>query len=337
MHACACRQLLEAGYAVIFLHRDKSLQPYLHRASTSISQAHAALSNCATPACVDSVCANTDAAADEALARLGAHCKHGAYMAVPFVTVSDYLHLLRTASKEIAPAGRRGMVVLAAAVSDFYIPRTSMATHKIQSMAGGNKLELTLQPVPKALGRITREWAPHATVVSFKLETDPLLLLPKAEAAMDTHHVDAVVANLLDKRYDELHILSRLPLHDCTRLHSTQAVHVRAGVHRSTHANGGSAHGCASAGTSSAMAGHRHVHVRVSDEPVKYHTVLTVVPPPLPSMAAHASPAVPLARGADGDSDNGSAVDAVRAQMSHALEASLGCALHEIHAQKQMH
>ena len=45
-------------------------------------------------------------------------------------------------------------VILAAAVSDFYIPFEKMAVHKIDS---ANGLELKLENVPKMLGKI-KEW-----------------------------------------------------------------------------------------------------------------------------------------------------------------------------------
>ena len=63
-------------------------------------------------------------------------------------------------------------MVLAAAVSDFYIPRSAMAVDKIQSAAaplgpgasseGG--MDLSLSAVPKMLGRIKNEWCPEAMV-----------------------------------------------------------------------------------------------------------------------------------------------------------------------------
>ena len=42
-------------------------------------------------------------------------------------------------------------------------------------------------------GELNRVWAPLAFVVSFKLETDELLLLPKAVAALERYGVHAVV------------------------------------------------------------------------------------------------------------------------------------------------
>ncbi len=63
--------------------------------------------------------------------------------------------------------------------------------HKIQSGAEGSSkrggsgdgsgggLQLSLSKVPKVLGLLVSAWAPHATVVSFKLETDSAILVQK--------------------------------------------------------------------------------------------------------------------------------------------------------------
>lgn len=46
----------------------------------------------------------------------------GTLLRLPFVTVNDYLFLLREMSQVMQPLGRRGMYYLAAAVSDFFVP-----------------------------------------------------------------------------------------------------------------------------------------------------------------------------------------------------------------------
>lgn len=81
-----------------------------------------------------------------------------------------------------------------------------METHKIQS--GSGNLTLELQQVPKLLGSVTALWAPHAFVVSFKLETDAAMLRGKAEAALQKYRVHLVVANLLQTRKDVVYLVS---------------------------------------------------------------------------------------------------------------------------------
>jgi len=113
------------------------------------------------------------------------------YLSVNFTTVREYLALLRVACTSLS--GDSPLVVLAAAVSDFVTAHP--ADHKIQS---STSLDVHFDPVPKLLGALKNEWCPpDAVVVSFKLETDPSLVEPKAFAALRSYGVDAVVANLL--------------------------------------------------------------------------------------------------------------------------------------------
>lgn len=86
---------------------------------------------------------------------------------VGFVTLADYLHELHMISCELQPAGSSAALYLAAAVSDFYLPTTLMATHKIQSADG--PLTLNLQRVPKMLKELCATWCPEAFVISFKV------------------------------------------------------------------------------------------------------------------------------------------------------------------------
>ena len=60
------------------------------------------------------------------------------------------------------------MFYLAAAVSDFHIPSNRKEEHKIQSRAR-QKLVVEMDPVPKFLKTLVDEWAPSATIVSFKV------------------------------------------------------------------------------------------------------------------------------------------------------------------------
>lgn len=50
----------------------------------------------------------------------------GTLHTLTFVTVNDYLWLLRAVSQEMAVFGRKAMFYLAAAVSDFFLPRQKM-------------------------------------------------------------------------------------------------------------------------------------------------------------------------------------------------------------------
>jgi len=71
----------------------------------------------------------------------------------------------------------------------------SQAKHKIESAVG--PLNMQLNQVPKMLFILRKNSAPSAFCVSFKLETDPNILLQKAEMALKKYGMNVVVANEL--------------------------------------------------------------------------------------------------------------------------------------------
>ena len=52
--------------------------------------------------------------------------QEGRLLHVEFTSLSDYLHLLRACSLTLANLGNSALLYLAAAVSDFYIPKDKM-------------------------------------------------------------------------------------------------------------------------------------------------------------------------------------------------------------------
>ncbi|EDL90112.1 rCG50172, isoform CRA_a [Rattus norvegicus] len=88
------------------------------------------------------------------------------------------------------------MFYLAAAVSDFYIPVSEMPEHKIHS--SGGPLQITMKMVPKMLSPLVKDWAPKAFIVSFKLETDPDIIISRARNALEVYQHQVVVANILE-------------------------------------------------------------------------------------------------------------------------------------------
>lgn len=55
-------------------------------------------------------------------------------------------------------------------------------------MQSDTKPGISFSLVPKMLRPLANKWAPNAYIVSFKLETDPDLLSPKAKQALDRYH-----------------------------------------------------------------------------------------------------------------------------------------------------
>ncbi|XP_068568352.1 phosphopantothenate--cysteine ligase [Cebidichthys violaceus] len=198
--ASSAEYFMDSGYAVIFLHRHRSLYPYA-RMFSNINMLDAlkfsgggASSNSGEVVVNQLVLPNIA----KALKRYQEVKEGELLLPIEFSTLSEYLHLLKAAAQALSTIGSKAMFYLAAAVSDFYIPASEMPEHKIQSSNG--PLELSLNMVPKILSPLVKDWAPQAFVISFKLETDAAILLVKARRALDTYRHQAVVANVLDSR-----------------------------------------------------------------------------------------------------------------------------------------
>jgi len=99
------------------------------------------------------------------------------------------------------------MFYLAAAVSDFFLPKQKMSEHKIQS--GKGSLSIEMDQVPKILKPMVDEWTKGGFIVSFKLETDPDLLLPKSRQALERYGHQVVIGNDLHRRKFEVVFVSK--------------------------------------------------------------------------------------------------------------------------------
>lgn len=194
--ASSAEYFIESGYAVIFLHRHRSLYPYSRMFST-LNMLDALTFRSGDS---EEVVVNQQVLPNIAKALKRYHeVKEGRLLLpIEFNTLSEYLHLLKAAAQALSTIGSKAMFYLAAAVSDFYIPASEMPEHKIQSSNG--PLQLSMNMVPKILSPLVKDWAPQAFVISFKLETDATILLDKARRALDTYRHQAVVANVLDSR-----------------------------------------------------------------------------------------------------------------------------------------
>lgn len=193
--AASAEYFLDSGYAVIFLHRHRSLYPYTRMFSTvNMLDALEFSGNSGEVVVNQQVLPNIV----KVLKRYQEVKEGKLLLPIEFSTLSEYLHLLKAAAQALSTIGSKAMFYLAAAVSDFYIPASEMPEHKIQSSNG--PLQLSLNMVPKILSPLVKDWAPQAFVISFKLETDATILLDKARRALDTYRHQAVVANVLDSR-----------------------------------------------------------------------------------------------------------------------------------------
>lgn len=207
--ATSAEYFLEAGYAVIFLHRQFSLLPY----SRHYSHATDCFLDFLTEGQDGTVVAKPEFTPKmlSVLRKYHSARSQNLLLTVPFVTIGDYLHELRAVARLMQPLGPDGLLYLAAAASDFFLPQDRMSEHKIQSTGAADgvkkaaekpetkapskgssseeetfdnfdsspqvprskRLVVDLDPVPKFLKNLVDGWAPQCMIVSFKLETDP--------------------------------------------------------------------------------------------------------------------------------------------------------------------
>eukprot|EP00934_Nitzschia_sp_Nitz4_P002164 Nitzschia sp. Nitz4//scaffold101_size76361//63422//64756//NITZ4_005612-RA/size76361-processed-gene-0.44-mRNA-1//-1//CDS//3329532188//2164//frame0 len=158
--------------------------------------------------------------------------QQGRLLTVPFRSVEEYLAKLQLCSQSLSDSQSLALLFLAAAVSDFYVPKSQRAEHKIQSRdvggdQGDGSLTVTLAPVPKVMGLIRSTWAPNAFVCSFKLETNSSILRQKAERAIREYGSHMVVGNLLETRYQQVWILAPPPSASAQHVPSVQDWHMQ--------------------------------------------------------------------------------------------------------------
>jgi phosphopantothenate-cysteine ligase len=231
--ATSAEYFLEAGYAVIFLHRQFSLLPY----SRHYSHATDCFLDFLNEGPDGSVVANETHREKilTVLRKYNSAKSRNLLLTLPFTTINDYLFILRSVSQLMRPLGPSGLLYLAAAVSDFFVPPERMVEHKIQStnavdpepesqkedeetfdnfdsypkVPRSKRLIVDLDPVPKFLKNLVDGWAPEGMIVSFKLETDPEILVHKAEYSLERYQHHLVIGNLLSTRKWEVVFVSK--------------------------------------------------------------------------------------------------------------------------------
>jgi phosphopantothenate-cysteine ligase len=225
--ATSAEYFLESGYAVIFLHRQFSLLPY----SRHYSHATDCFLDFLHEGANGTVEANEEYREKmlKVLRQYNSAKERNLLLVLPFTTINDYLFVLRSTSQLMRPLGPNALLYLAAAVSDFFVPPERMVEHKIQSTDATTKLAeketngdeddetfdnfdsfptvprskrliVDLDPVPKFLKNLVDGWAPEGMIVSFKLETDPEILVHKAQYSLDRYQHHLVIGNLLSTR-----------------------------------------------------------------------------------------------------------------------------------------
>lgn len=135
--ATSAEYFLQSGYAVIFMHRQFSVQPFSRHYSHSTNPFLDFLEVEPPPPNLQpdgdpiedpriSVTPNKRQGLLRVLTAYKRVQALGLLHTLTFVTINDYLWLLRAVSQELAVMKRNSMVYLAAAVSDFFLPRQKL-------------------------------------------------------------------------------------------------------------------------------------------------------------------------------------------------------------------
>lgn len=200
--AASTEYFLKAGYAVIFLHRRGTVQPFSRFVPEN------AIFTCFEPVGSSSIQVQEEylTAVEHAVRSHHEAMMGGKLLKVPYSTLFEYLQILRIIATSMNCLHKGAMFYLAAAVSDFYVPWETMDEHKIQS--AGGPLAMQLATVPKMIKVLRENWAPLAYCVSFKLETDLRILIQKAKEAQKKYKTHAVVANELLTRKDKVTVVT---------------------------------------------------------------------------------------------------------------------------------
>lgn len=203
--SASAEYFLEHDYAVIFMYRLKSLEPFTrHFVGHKILDMLNVTED--KNKCVVTVGPEHTEKVATVLKKYKKAMEQHKLIHISFTSLAEYLWLLRTACQALACLKDKALLYLAAAVSDFYIPFDKMSEHKISS---NGPPTISLQLVPKMLEPLVSLWVPEAFVVSFKLETDESLLVSKARSALNKYKHDLVVANMLQTRKQQVIIVGK--------------------------------------------------------------------------------------------------------------------------------
>jgi len=199
--SASAEQFLEAGYAVLFLYRKNSLQPFSRH--FQVHQGERFLDVFKINESGEVVVNKNEQDKIKKMITLYNNIKSSnLLLQVPYTTLFDYVFYIREICCKMNVLGKRAIYYSSAAVSDFYLPNDKIVEHKIQSSEGAPVIEL--QCVPKMIPIIKKVWNPETYLITFKLETDEDILKTKIDGHLYRYGVDLVVGNLLNQHRDKV-------------------------------------------------------------------------------------------------------------------------------------
>lgn len=196
---------LKNNYAVIFLHRSNSLLPYLRHFKNFTTNLYDNLIE------KDNKLTFKSDFSEKLLPIYKKYKKShdlNLLLLIEFVTVTNYLEILKLTCVKLNQIKQNALIYLAAAVSDFFFSDSRTPLHKIRSDSTNDSIHLNLEKVPKIVDKIVKIWSPKALIISFKLETDSSILIKKSKESLKKYNHHLVIGNLLHKRTDEVVFVS---------------------------------------------------------------------------------------------------------------------------------
>ncbi|KAH8738923.1 hypothetical protein FG386_000789 [Cryptosporidium ryanae] len=132
---------------------------------------------------------------------------------IEFESIFDYSEGIKMISSQCAKYNEKIIFYLAAAVSDFYIPRNLLSNDKIsvpleftkndQLSLNNPCINIQLYQTPKFILQV-RENCPNCFIILFKLETDENKLLIKSLEYLKRYKPDIICANLLHSKRNKI-------------------------------------------------------------------------------------------------------------------------------------
>lgn len=193
--ACA-EYLLSIGYAVIFLHRADSMQPFTRHFQKYIQNgAFMSMFHVREQGLVVEGLDLGQQVKFQNLTLLYSDSKDR-LLNLSFTTVQQYLLLLRLTSQAVSAAKNRGLVILAATVMDFYVP---MHAHDVGTKSKG-EFSVNFVRVPNLIKRVRKQWCPQAFLVTLKHEFEDGQMIEAAHVAIEKYGMD-VIAGMYGHEY----------------------------------------------------------------------------------------------------------------------------------------
>lgn len=209
--------LLQLGYAVIFLHREDSPQPFTRHFQRFIQNGAFMGMFALTDAglVLDGVDLSQQLHLQKTVAMYN-ECKDR-LLSVSFTSVQQYLMLVRVTTQAVSAAKNRGMVLLAATLMDFYVPlpprdddaesaakdgKSDGHTHKRHHHNKKPKpkkkrddYSLNFVRVPNMIRKIRKDWCPKAFLVTCKHQLTDGETIERARDDLEKWGVDVVAGS----------------------------------------------------------------------------------------------------------------------------------------------